>query len=287
MTTEENLKQEHPEDCAHDCSSCASSCASRDPASLLIPANSASRIGKVFAVMSGKGGVGKSSVTAGLAISLSRMGYKVAILDADLTGPSIPRAFGLHGKAEGTKDGILPQYSKEGIAVMSLNFLLQEETDPVIWRGGVLAAVIQQFWSDVIWGEIDYMLIDMPPGTGDIPLTVLQNIPVDGVLVVTSPQDLVSMIVQKAVKMAQMLEKPVLGLVENYSYFDCPDCGKRHYIYGQSKLESIAKEQGLPILAQLPLDASFAEEMDAGRIESLPHTQLREAAETLVGKGGA
>ena len=231
---------ESMENCTHDCSSCQSSCASRDPQSLLAPANEFSRIGKVIAVMSGKGGVGKSSVTASLAAAMNDLGYRVGVLDGDITGPSIPQAFGIHTRAEGSDRGLLPEYSEKGVAVMSLNLLLNEETDPVIWRGSILASAVKQFWTDVIWGELDYLFIDLPPGTGDVPMTVLQSLPVDGILFVTTPQDLVSMIVAKAIKMVNLMEKPMLGLVENYSYFTCPDCGKPHHIFGESRLDEVA-----------------------------------------------
>lgn len=271
-----------PDNCTHDCSSCGSSCAQQDPKSLLAPANPLSRIKKVIAVMSGKGGVGKSSVTAGLASAMSKMGYRVGVLDGDITGPSIPQAFGIHSKAEGSDRGLLPEYSEGGVAIMSLNLLLNHETDPVIWRGAILASAVKQFWTDVIWGDIDYLFVDMPPGTGDIPMTVFQSLPVDGIIIVTSPQDLVSMIVTKAIKMANLMEKPVLGLVENYSYFQCPDCGKTHHIFGESQLDLIAAENGLPILAQIPIDPAVASAMDQGTVESLKVNHLKPVAEQLV-----
>ena len=216
-------------ECTHNCSSCGESCGERTaPQDLHVPANGLSHIGKVIAVVSGKGGVGKSLVTSSLAVAMRRMGKKVAILDADITGPSIPAAFGIHTRAEGSELGIYPAETKTGIGIMSLNLLTEHETDPVVWRGPVIAGTVKQFWTDVIWGDVDYMFVDMPPGTGDVPLTVFQSLPIDGIVVVTSPQDLVSMIVTKAVKMAELMHIPVLGLVENYSYFQCPDCGKRH-----------------------------------------------------------
>lgn len=274
------------ENCTHDCGSCGASCASRDPKSLLAPPHPLSRVKKVFAVMSGKGGVGKSSVTAALATAMSQMGYRTAVLDGDITGPSIPQAFGIHAHAEGSDRGILPEYSDGGVAVMSLNLLLPEETDPVIWRGSILSSAVKQFWSEVIWGDVDFMFVDMPPGTGDVPMTVFQSLPIDGIIVVTSPQDLVSMIVRKAVNMANMMEKPIVGLVENYSYFICPNCDERHYIFGRSNLETIAAETKLPILAQIPLDPTLAAAMDAGEVEKLRENPLTDVAKLLAQQHG-
>ena len=274
-----------PETCSHDCSSCGATCGSRDPQSLLAPPHELSRIGKVIAVMSGKGGVGKSSVTASLAAAMAQLGYRVGVLDGDITGPSIPQAFGIHSKAEGSDRGLLPEYSDSGVAVMSLNLLLNHETDPVIWRGSILASAVKQFWTDVIWGDLDYLFIDMPPGTGDIPMTVFQSLPVDGIIIVTSPQDLVSMIVGKAIKMASLMEKPVLGLVENYSYFECDSCGKVHHIFGESKIDEVAAEAGLPVLARIPIDPSIATAMDQGAIETLPTNHLKPLAELLAQRG--
>ncbi len=269
-------------ECTHDCSSCSSSCSERpDPKSFLEKPNPLSHIGKVIAVMSGKGGVGKSLVTSSLAAAMAAQGKKVGVLDADITGPSIPRAFGIHGRAEGSDLGIHPMYSKGGVAVMSLNLLTEHETDPVVWRGPVIAGAVKQFWTDVIWGDIDYLFVDMPPGTGDVPLTVFQSLPVNGVVVVTSPQDLVRMIVTKAVKMAGMMNMPVLGLVENYSYFKCPDCGKEHAIFGQSHIEEVAKELGTRVLARLPIDAALSAACDSGRIEDFSPNYLLDAAKLL------
>ena len=234
-------------ECTHDCSSCGADCSSRD---LKAPANAKSKVKKVIAVVSGKGGVGKSTVTASLAAAMAKRGRKVAVLDADITGPSIPTAFGIHERAMATEDGIQPAVTPGGIKLMSLNLLTENETDPVIWRGPVIAGVVTQFWTDVVWGDVDYMFVDMPPGTGDVPLTVFQSLPVDGIIVVTSPQDLVSMIVTKAVHMAQMMSIPVLGLIENYSYYQCPDCGAKHAIFGESHLEQEAMQLGLPLLAR-------------------------------------
>ena len=267
-------------DCTHDCSSCSADCASRD---LMAPANAKSSIKRVIAVISGKGGVGKSTVTASLAAAMAKRGHKVAVLDADITGPSIPAAFGIHEHAMATDDGIQPAVTPGGIKIMSLNLLTNNETDPVIWRGPVIAGVVKQFWTDVEWGEVDYMFVDMPPGTGDVPLTVFQSLPVNGLLVVTSPQDLVSMIVTKAVHMAQMMSIPVLGLIENYSYFQCPDCGAKHAIFGKSHLEQEAMQLGLPLLAQLPIDPAVVAAIDAGQAENLPVNYLEGVAAQLDG----
>ena len=266
-------------ECTHDCSSCGADCSSRD---LKAPANAKSKIKKVIAVVSGKGGVGKSTVTASLATAMAKRGRKVAVLDADITGPSIPTAFGIHERAMATEDGIQPAVTSGGIKLMSLNLLTENETDPVIWRGPVIAGVVTQFWTDVVWGDVDYMFVDMPPGTGDVPLTVFQSLPVDGIVVVTTPQDLVSMIVTKAVKMAEMMHIPVLGLVENYSYFRCPDCGKEHAIFGESHIERVAADLGLKVLARLPIDPAVAAACDAGRIEELEPNYLTAMAELLA-----
>ena len=265
-------------ECTHDCSSCGADCSSRD---LRTPANAKSKIKKVIAVVSGKGGVGKSTVTASLAAAMAKRGRKVAVLDADITGPSIPTAFGIHERAMATEDGIQPAVTSGGIKLMSLNLLTENETDPVIWRGPVIAGVVTQFWTDVVWGDVDYMFVDMPPGTGDVPLTVFQSLPVDGIIVVTSPQDLVSMIVTKAVHMAQMMSIPVLGLIENYSYYQCPDCGAKHAIFGESHLEQEAMQLGLPLLAQLPIDPELAAAIDVGKAETLPVNYLEGVAEQL------
>ena len=270
-------------DCTHDCSSCGESCGERTaPQDFRAPANGLSHIGKVIAVVSGKGGVGKSTVTASLATAMAKRGRKVAVLDADITGPSIPTAFGIHERAMATEDGIQPAVTSGGIKLMSLNLLTENETDPVIWRGPVIAGVVTQFWTDVVWGDVDYMFVDMPPGTGDVPLTVFQSLPVDGIVVVTTPQDLVSMIVTKAVKMAEMMHIPVLGLVENYSYFRCPDCGKEHAIFGESHIERVAADLGLKVLARLPIDPAVAAACDAGRIEELDPNYLTAVAELLA-----
>ena len=265
-------------ECTHDCSTCKSDCSSRD---MRVPANVFSSVKNVIAVVSGKGGVGKSTVTSSLAVAMAKRGKKVAILDADITGPSIPTAFGIHQKATGTDQGIDPAYTTGGIKLMSLNLLTANETDPVIWRGPVIAGVVTQFWQDVVWGDIDYMFVDMPPGTGDVPLTVFQSLPVTGAIMVTSPQDLVSMIVTKAVNMANMMNVPVLGLVENYSVFKCPDCGAMHSIFGESRLAEVAKELDVPVLARLPIDPELAATVDAGKIESFEGKYLDEVAATL------
>ena len=255
-------------ECTHDCSSCGENCASRESASLLAPQNAKSHIEKVIGVVSGKGGVGKSFVTSLLAVAMRRRSEKVAILDADITGPSIPKVFGLHGNCAANDDGILPALTKTGIEVMSVNLLLPEETDPVVWRGPVIAGTVKQFWTDVVWGEIDWMFVDLPPGTGDVPLTVFQSLPVDGIIIVTSPQELVSMIVQKAVRMAELMHIPVLGLVENMSYLRCPDCGKVLNIFGQSHVDEVAAQHGIPVLAKLPIDTELPRLSDEGEIES-------------------
>ena len=248
-----------------DCGSCKLNCPSRMPQhEKLHPASS---VKKVIAVMSGKGGVGKSMVTSLLATITQRAGYRAAILDADVTGPSIPRAFGVHSKAQGTEEAIFSVSTPTGIQIMSLNLLLEDETSPVVWRGPVIAGAVKQFWTDVIWKDVDVMYIDMPPGTGDVPLTVLQSIPVDGIVVVTSPQELVGMIVEKAVKMAELMKVPVLGLVENMSYFICPDCGKQHFLFGQSHLEQIAEKYGIPNTARIPLNQKLTAAADAGLME--------------------
>ena len=252
-------------ECNHDCSNCSSKCS--QPESLLVSPNELSSIKKVIAVISGKGGVGKSMTTSLLSVLSQRRGNKTAILDADITGPSIPKAFGLKQRASGSQFGIIPVTTKTGIDVISVNLILENESDPVVWRGPVIANTVKQFWSEVIWSDIDYMFIDMPPGTGDVPLTVFQSIPIDGIIVVTSPQQLVSMVVEKAVKMAEMMNIPILGVIENYSYFKCPDCGKEHSIYGDSHIEEIAKSHGLKILGKMPIDPEIPNLADKGLIE--------------------
>lgn len=274
--------------CNHNCSGCASHCGSRQgpgPADNRKAPHAQSRIGKVIAIVSGKGGVGKSTVTCSLAAAMAHRGKKVGVLDADITGPSVPTAFGVHEPAVGSAEGILASETRGGIRIMSLNLLAANETDPVVWRGPVIANAVTQFWTDVIWGELDYLFVDMPPGTGDVPLTVFQSLPVDGILMVTSPQDLVSMIVTKAIKMAEMMNVPVLGLVENYSYFQCPDCGQRHAIFGESGIDRLSEETGIAVLAKLPIEPSVARAMDSGSIETYVPNPLTGVAELLDGKG--
>ena len=256
--------------CSGNCSSCGSSdCGERKAESLLAQLNPNASVKKVIAVVSGKGGVGKSTVTAMTAVAMARKGKRVAVLDADITGPSAPTAFGVTECQGATKEGLYPALTRGGIQVMSINLLLDNSTDPVVWRGPVIAGAVKQFWTDVIWEDVDYMFVDMPPGTGDVPLTVFQSLPVDGIIIVTSPQDLVSMIVTKAVKMANMMHIPVLGFVENYSYLECPDCGKRIEVFGKSHLEDVAKEFDLPILARLPIDPKVAQCYDNGLMETV------------------
>ncbi len=270
-------------ECSHDCSSCGESCAERaQEFDFRAKDNPTAKIGKVIAVMSGKGGVGKSLVTASLAAAVQKSGKQAAILDADITGPSIPKAFGVHERAAGNDLGILPAVTRTGVKLMSLNLLMEHETDPVVWRGALIAGTVKQFWSDVQWGDVDYMFVDMPPGTGDVPLTVFQSLPVDGIVVVTSPQELVGMIVEKAVNMAELMGLPILGLIENYSYFECPDCGKRHAIFGESHIDAAAAAHGVPVLARLPIDPDLARAVDAGGIEEYPHNYLAPVAERLI-----
>lgn len=267
------------EECTHDCSSCSSNCASRDPKSFLEAPHPDSKIGKVIGVVSGKGGVGKSMVTDLLALEFARRGYHCGILDADITGPSIPKAFGLTEKATGNETTIFPVKTKKyGIDVMSINLLLENETDPVVWRGPVIGGTVKQFWTDTLWDNVDYLFVDMPPGTGDVALTVFQSIPVDGIVVVTSPQDLVSMIVGKAVKMAEMMNIPVLGLIENMSYAECPDCGKKIPVFGESHIGDVAAMYHVPVLAQMPINPSLAASCDQGTVEELTCSYLSDAA---------
>ena len=257
-------------ECTHDCSTCSSNCGERkQPESLLQPANQYSDIKKVIGVVSGKGGVGKSLVSCLLASKCRQAGLKVGILDADITGPSVPKSFGITSRAMQNETGLLPTVAPNGVKIMSINLLLEDVNSPVVWRGPVISGVIQQFWTDVNWGELDYLFVDMPPGTGDVALTVFQSLPVDGIIIVTSPQDLVGMIVAKAVNMANMMNIPVLGIVENMSYFKCPDCGKEHAIFGESKVEKIAKEYGIAHYARLPMDPVVATMVDAGEVESV------------------
>ena len=255
--------------CSGNCSSCGSDCGERKTESLLAELNPKASVKKVIAVVSGKGGVGKSTVTAMLAVAMARQGKRVGVLDADITGPSVPTAFGVTECQGASEDGLYPALTCSGIQVMSINLLLDNPADPVVWRGPVIAGAVKQFWTDVIWEDVDYMFVDMPPGTGDVPLTVFQSLPIDGVVIVTTPQDLVSMIVAKAVKMANMMHIPVLGLVENYSYLECPDCGKKINVFGKSHLDEIAAAFDLPVLARLPIDPTVAESYDSGLMESV------------------
>ncbi len=269
-------------ECSHDCSSCGESCGERtSPQDFRKPANALSSIKKVIAVVSGKGGVGKSAVTCTLAAAMAQRGKKVGILDADITGPSVPRAFGITRRAEGSEVGFYPAVTEGGIELMSLNLLMERETDPVVWRGPVIAGAVEQFWTDVVWGDLDYLFVDMPPGTGDVPLTVFQSLPVDGVIVVSAPQTLVGMIVTKAVRMAEMMDIPVLGLVENYSFFRCPGCGQEHPVFGESTIDTLGAQLSLPVLAKLPIDPALARAVDAGQVEGYAPNPMTGVAELL------
>lgn len=266
------------ENCTHDCGSCSKDCAERD---FRKAPHELSKIKKVIGVVSGKGGVGKSLTTALLAVTAQRCGLQAAILDADITGPSVPKMFGIKEKAAGTELGILPVKSKTGIEVMSMNVLLEEDTDPVIWRGPVIAGTVLQFWTDVIWNDIDFMFVDMPPGTGDVPLSIYQSVPLDGIVIVTSPQELVSMIVKKAANMAQKMNVPILGMVENMSYVVCPDCGRTIEVFGKSRIEEVAKEYGVKNIAKIPFDASLASCCDKGLMELFKGDYLNSFFEEL------
>lgn len=269
------------EACSGNCSSCGSDCGERKAESLLAKLNPKSSVKKIIAVVSGKGGVGKSTVTSLLASAMAKEGKRAAILDADITGPSIPKAFGVTECQGVSQEGLYPALSRGGVQIMSVNLLLDNDRDPVLWRGPVIAGAVKQFFTDVIWEDVDYMFVDMPPGTGDVPLTVFQSLPVDGVIIVTSPQNLVSMIVAKAVKMAQMMHIPVLGFVENYSYLRCPDCGKKISVFGKSHLDEIAAQFDLPILARLPIDPAVAEAYDNGQMETVNTEALSAAVEAI------
>ena len=268
-------------ECSHDCSGCSEKCAERDPKSFIEKPNELSHIKKVIGIVSGKGGVGKSLVTCMSAVLMNRRGFSTAILDADITGPSVPKAFGLKEKAQGTETTIFPVVTKKGIRVMSVNLLLPDDTDPVVWRGPIIAGTAKQFWTDVIWDDVDYMFVDMPPGTGDVPLTVFQSIPLDGIIVVTSPQELVSMIVGKAVKMAEMMSIPIIGLVENMSYIECPDCKKKISVFGESHIEETAEKFNLNVIAKLPLDAELAKLVDSGLLELMETTAADPIADAI------
>lgn len=274
------------ENCTHNCSTCGESCSSRtaEQTSFLEPLNPASSVKKVIGVVSGKGGVGKSLVTAMMAVKMNSKGKHTAILDADITGPSIPKAFGLNNNmVMMTKDNLMiPATSALGIDIMSANLLLDNDTDPVIWRGPVIAGAVKQFWNETLWEDVDYMFVDMPPGTGDVPLTVFQSLPVNGIIIVTSPQELVSMIVAKAVNMAKKMNIPILGLVENMSYLECPDCGKKISVFGESHIDEIAKEHELPVLAKLPIDPVIAKHVDEGLVEYLEESWMDEAAKKVL-----
>lgn len=272
------------EDCTHDCENCGKSCSEREGGKPDFRAklNPWSRVGKVVAVASGKGGVGKSLVTCLLAAAVAKRGLKAAVLDADITGPSIPRAFGISGGTVNGPNGIVPCVSKGGVRIMSLNILVENPGDPVVWRGPVIAGAVKQFWTDVFWDDVDIMFVDMPPGTGDVPLTVFQSLPVDGVVVVASPQELVGMIVEKSVRMAEMLEKKVLGLVENMSFFTCPDCGKRLEIFGPSRVDELAARHHIPVACRLPINPAFAAAVDRGAVESLECPDLAPLVDALL-----
>ncbi len=264
------------ENCTHNCETCTSKCSEGQPKSFLEAPNAKSSIKNVIAIVSGKGGVGKSMVTSLLSVAMNNKKYHTAILDADITGPSIPKAFGIRSQIMGTDNGLIPAKTENGIDVISLNLLLPDETDPVVWRGPVIAGTVKQFWTDVIWKDVDFMFVDMPPGTGDVPLTVFQSLPVKGIIVVTSPQELVSMIVEKAVKMANMMNIPVLGIVENMSYFKCPSCNEKHYIYGKSHIKEIAEKFNIPAIGSLPINPQLASLVDNGEIEKADTTGLED-----------
>ncbi len=277
------MAEENKQGCSGNCSSCSQSCSDRKQESLLAPQNEYSDIKHVIGVVSGKGGVGKSLVTSTLAVFLQRMGYKVGILDADITGPSIPKTFGIDTKVYQNEMGIIPAETKNGIKIMSINLLLPDAESPVIWRGPVIAGAVKQFWQDVVWGELDYLLVDCPPGTGDVPLTVFQSLLLDGAVIVTSPQDLVSMIVKKAYNMANMMNIPVLGMIENMSYVVCPECGEQFKIFGEGS-DSIAKELGVDLLGKMPIDVMVAKLVDKGEFEEFDNDYLKDAAKTIDSK---
>ena len=271
-------------ECTHNCSTCSSNCSSKEKNSMKEAPHALSNVKHIIAVVSGKGGVGKSIVTSMLAVNMQRLGFKTAILDADITGPSIPKSFGLRAGVgiEGDDNGMIPPTTTSGIDVMSVNLLLEDETRPVVWRGPVIAGAVKQFWSETIWHDIDYMFIDCPPGTGDVPLTVFQSIPIDGIVIVSSPQELVAMIVEKAANMAQMMDIPVYGLVENMSYIKCPDCGKEIKVFGDSHIDEVAEKFGYDLLARIPMDPKLSALVDKGWIEMMDNDYLEAAAEALV-----
>ena len=266
--------------CSHNCDSCSSNCGGEK--SLKVAANKAATVRKVIGVVSGKGGVGKSLLTSMMAVGMTRKGYTCGVLDADITGPSIPKTFGVHDKLEGCEEGIIPARSEGGVQMISINLVLPNEDDPVIYRGPIIAETVKQFWSDVVWEDVDFLFVDMPPGTGDVPLTVFQSLPVDGIVIVLSPQELVGMIVEKAVKMAQMMNIPVLGLVENMAYMTCPDCGKRLYPFGEGRTADVAKQYGLPMLAQLPIQPEIAKKCDEGRLMDIQLPEMGKAVDAVL-----
>lgn len=269
--------------CSHDCSSCKSNCSSKKHSreEFWVPVNEHSTVKKVIGVVSGKGGVGKSFVTSYMSVLMNRKGYKTAVLDADITGPSIPKAFGVHGRAQANELGMLPAETKTGVKIMSVNLLLDTEETPVIWRGPVVAGVVKQFWQEVVWGDVDYMFVDMPPGTGDVPLTVYQSLPIDGIIIVTSPQDLVSMIVAKAVNMAEAMEVPILGLVENYSYIECGNCKEKISVFGESHIDEIAEKHELGVLGRIPITPEISKAIDSENVEELQGDWLDQCAKIL------
>ena len=275
MADEYNVNEE---ECTHDCSTCGANCGggASEPESFLVPSNANSKIKHVLGIVSGKGGVGKSFVCASLAVELSKKGYAVGVLDADITGPSIQKMFGIEGTVEGSEFGIIPRETANGIKIMSINFLLEDPTQPVVWRGPMIADLVKQFWTEVVWGELDYLLVDMPPGTGDVPLTVFQSLPIDGAIIVTSPQSLVNMIVKKAYNMAKLMNIPILGIVENYSYFESPE-GAKINIFGESSIDEVAKELELPVLGKLPIITRMAELSDKGQFEFTENVHLAKA----------
>ncbi len=274
------------ENCTHDCSSCGESCSSRKAESLIKKPHKLSKIKKVIAVVSGKGGVGKSMTSAMLAVSSQRRGFNTAIMDADITGPSIPKMFGIHSRAMGSENGILPVDSNTGVQVMSMNVLLENEAEPVVWRGSLISGTVLQFWTDVIWEDVDFMFVDMPPGTGDVPLTIFQSVPLDGIIIVTTPQDLVGMIVQKAVNMANMMNIPILGIVENMSYITCPDCGRKLSVFGESQVDALAMEHGIPAVVKVPVDSALTAAADAGKIEDIENNYLQDFFDKIAAKLG-
>ena len=272
-----------PSGCTHNCSTCSANCGSKkEPESLIEPMNKASDVKHVIGIVSGKGGVGKSSVTSLLAVMTRRLGFNTAILDADITGPSIPKMFALKGEVTGCEDGIIPLTTTTGIDAISINMLLNDESAPVIWRGSLIAGTVKQFWTDVVWGDVDYMYVDMPPGTGDVPLTVMQSLPLDGIVIVTTPSDLVSMIVSKAVNMAKMMNVPIIGIVENYSYLKCPCCNEKIEVFGKTHVDEIAEKYGIPVIARLPIDPKISALCDAGTIETVETDALDEAVNKII-----